>query len=68
MVMNKGPARALAEDGNPLGIATEVPDVLLHPLEGQCLVFQAVVTRQHVILGRKEACWLLSMKKEKTGG
>ena len=56
MEMGRHPSNADTEDGNLLRVSPECPDVFLHPLEGQKLVFEAQVTRQNTILSREETC------------
>ena len=43
VVSDASTAGRLPHDGHPVGVATEVGDVLLHPLQRQVLVQQAHV-------------------------
>lgn len=51
-----GAARALPEDGDPVGVAPEAVDVLLHPAEGHDLVLHAEVAGHHLVLRGQESC------------
>ena len=43
VLVDRGAARAVAGDGDALGVAAEVVDVVAHPLDGEALVEQAQV-------------------------
>ena len=46
MAQHRSTSGALAGDGDPTGIATELRDIVLDPLKGQRLIKQAAVHRR----------------------
>lgn len=54
--VGRGGAGTQAADGDPRRVAPEASDVLAHPAEGERLVHQPQVARQHLVLRRQEPC------------
>lgn len=56
VVVHAGSAGGQPEQGHAIGVAAEGRDVALQPSQRQGLVLQAVVARDHLVLGAQEAC------------